>query len=65
MSGPSAKVIGPRVAAIRKAPREIGRNGAEILMFSMMTIIVGRTDAEARPNTPTIAATSIPRARWR
>jgi len=48
MSGPSAKVIGPRVSAIRKAASEIGRNGAEILMFSMMTIILGRTDAEAK-----------------
>jgi FMN-dependent oxidoreductase (nitrilotriacetate monooxygenase family) len=48
MSGPSAKIIGPRVAAIRKAAGEIGRNGAEILMFSMMTIILGRTDAEAK-----------------
>ena len=41
-------MIGPRVSAIRKAAGEIGRNGAEILMFSMMTIIVGRTDAEAK-----------------
>jgi alkanesulfonate monooxygenase SsuD/methylene tetrahydromethanopterin reductase-like flavin-dependent oxidoreductase (luciferase family) len=39
MSGPSAKIIGPRVAAIRNAASEIGRNPAEILMFSMMTII--------------------------
>jgi FMN-dependent oxidoreductase (nitrilotriacetate monooxygenase family) len=48
MSGPSAKVIGPRVAAIRQIAREIGRNPAEILMFSMMTIILGRTEAEAK-----------------
>jgi alkanesulfonate monooxygenase len=48
MSGPSAKVIGPRVSAIRKAASEIGRNGAEILMFSMMTIVVAPTDAEAK-----------------
>ena len=47
MSGPSAKIIGPRVAAIRAAAGEIGRNPAEILMFSMMTIILGRTEAEA------------------
>src|SRR6185437_13150991 len=47
MSGPSAKIIGPRVAAIRAAASEIGRNPAEILMFSMMTIILGRTEAEA------------------
>ncbi len=48
MSGPSAKMIGPRVSAIRKAASKIGRNGAEILMFSMMTIVLGRTDAEAK-----------------
>jgi alkanesulfonate monooxygenase len=48
MSGPSAKIIGPRVSAIRDLAREIGRNPAEILMFSMMTIILGRTEAEAK-----------------
>jgi alkanesulfonate monooxygenase len=47
MSGPSAKVIAPRVAAIRKLATEAGRNPAEILMFSMMTVILGRTEAEA------------------
>src|SRR6202012_62498 len=47
MSGPSAKVIGPRVAAIRSLASEFGRNPAEILMFSMMTIILGETEAEA------------------
>ena len=47
MSGPSAKVIVPRVAAIRALAAEAGRDPAEILMFSMMTIILGRTEAEA------------------
>jgi alkanesulfonate monooxygenase len=47
MSGPSAKVIAPRVAAIRKAAADAGRNPAEILMFSMMTMILGKTEAEA------------------
>ena len=47
MSGPSAKVIAPRVSAIRAQAAEVGRNPAEILMFSMMTIILGRTEAEA------------------
>jgi alkanesulfonate monooxygenase len=36
------------VSAIRDLAREIGRNPAEILMFSMMTIILGRTEAEAK-----------------
>ncbi|MFB9268452.1 LLM class flavin-dependent oxidoreductase [Bradyrhizobium erythrophlei] len=48
MSGPSAKVIGPRVSAIRELAAEKGRNPAEILMFSMMCLIIGRTEAEAR-----------------
>jgi alkanesulfonate monooxygenase len=48
MSGPSAKVIAPRVAAIRRLAAEHGRNPAEVLMFSLMTVIVARTDAEAR-----------------
>jgi FMN-dependent oxidoreductase (nitrilotriacetate monooxygenase family) len=47
MSGPSAKVIGPRVAAIRKLAAEAGRDPSEILMFSMMTVILGRTQEEA------------------
>src|SRR3569623_107122 len=48
MSGPSAKVIAPRVAAIRQEAAALGRNPAEFLKFSMMTIILGRTEAEAR-----------------
>src|SRR3978361_1110544 len=51
MSGPSAKIIAPRVAAIRALAAEAGRNPAEILMFSMMTIILGRTEAEAAAKT--------------
>ena len=47
MSGPSAKVIAPRVSAIRELAAQHGRNPAEILMFSMMTVILGRTEAEA------------------
>lgn len=48
VSGPTAKVIAPRVAAIRKLAAEVGRNPAEILMFSMMTVVLGRTEAEAK-----------------
>jgi FMN-dependent oxidoreductase (nitrilotriacetate monooxygenase family) len=47
MSGPSAKVIAPRVAAIRAEAAKAGRDGADILMFSMMTVVLGRTEAEA------------------
>lgn len=48
MSGPSAKVIGPRVSAIRELAAEKGRNPAEILMFSMMCVVVAPTEAEAK-----------------
>ncbi|MET4172192.1 FMN-dependent oxidoreductase (nitrilotriacetate monooxygenase family) [Bradyrhizobium sp. LA6.1] len=47
MSGPSAKIIAPRVSAIRQEAAALGRNPAEILMFNMMTIILGNTEAEA------------------
>ena len=47
MSGPSAKIIAPRVAAIRKLAAEAGRDPRSILMFSMMTVILGRTEEEA------------------
>jgi alkanesulfonate monooxygenase len=47
MSGPSAKVIAPRVAAIRALAAEAGRDPRAILMFSMMTVILGNTEAEA------------------
>jgi alkanesulfonate monooxygenase len=48
MSGPSAKVIGPRVAAIREAAAKAGRDPKEILMFSMFTVILGETEAKAK-----------------
>src|SRR6185312_2092928 len=48
MSGPSAKVIGPRVAAIREAAAKAGRDPREILMFSMFTVILGETEAAAK-----------------
>ncbi|MGY4301632.1 FMN-dependent oxidoreductase (nitrilotriacetate monooxygenase family) [Bradyrhizobium sp. i1.4.4] len=47
MSGPSAKIIAPRVSAIRQEAAALGRNPAEILMFNMMTIMLGNTEAEA------------------
>ena len=48
MSGPSKKVIAPRVAAIRKLAAEAGRDPKAILMFAMLTVIVAPTDEEAR-----------------
>lgn len=48
MSGPSAKVIAPRVTAIRELAAAAGRDPKEILMFSMFTVVLGRTEAEAK-----------------
>jgi FMN-dependent oxidoreductase (nitrilotriacetate monooxygenase family) len=47
MSGPSRKVIAPRVAAIRDAAGRLGRNAADILMFTLLTVIVAPTGEEA------------------
>jgi long-chain alkane monooxygenase len=47
MSGPSKKIIAPRVGAIRKLAAEAGRDPKSILMFAMMTIIVAPTYEEA------------------
>ena len=48
MSGPSKQVITPRVAAVRAAVREAGRDPAAVKIFGMMTTIVAPTDAEAQ-----------------
>ncbi len=48
ISGPSAKVIAPRVASIRALTAETGRDPSDILIFSMMTVILGHTEEEAR-----------------
>ena len=47
MSGPSKQVIAPRVAAVRAAVREAGRDPGTVTVFGMMTAIVAPTDAEA------------------
>ncbi|MGO4714129.1 LLM class flavin-dependent oxidoreductase [Bradyrhizobium sp. 2TAF24] len=47
MSGPSAKIVAARVAALRTLAAEIGRDPAELLIFSLMTVILGETEAEA------------------
>ncbi len=48
ISGPSAKVIAPRVTAIRSLAKESGRAPQDILIFSMMTVILGETEAAAK-----------------
>ncbi len=47
MSGPSKQVIGPRVAAVREAAREAGRDPGAVKVFGMMTAVVAPTDADA------------------
>src|SRR5438128_8083322 len=39
--GPSKQVVAPRVADIRQRAARYGRNPAEILIFTLMTVIVG------------------------
>jgi alkanesulfonate monooxygenase len=41
-------VLAPRVADLRRGAREHGRADSDILIFTLMTVIVGRTDAEAQ-----------------
>jgi len=48
LSGPSRKVVAPRVADIRERARQHGRNPDDILIFLGVCIIAGRTEAAAR-----------------
>lgn len=48
MAGPSRQVIKPAVTDIRRIAREIGRDPDSLLIFSLMTVITGATDAEAQ-----------------
>jgi alkanesulfonate monooxygenase len=43
INGPSKKVVGDIVADIRRRTASCGRNPAEILIFTMMTVITDRT----------------------
>ena len=48
INGPSKQIIAPIVADIRARAAACGRNPAEILIFTMMTVITGRTTQAAR-----------------
>jgi alkanesulfonate monooxygenase len=48
INGPSQRVVGNIVADIRRRTAAAGRNPAEVLIFTMMTVITGRTEKEAR-----------------
>lgn len=47
VSGPSAEVIGPRVGKLREAMRQAGRSPDSMRIFSLATVIVAPTAAEA------------------
>ena len=46
--GAVGQIIAPRVAGIRELAAKAGRDGSEIKMFSMFTVILDKTDAEAK-----------------
>ncbi len=48
VAGPSRQVIAPAVADIRRRAAEAGRDPASILIFALLTVITGATDAEAQ-----------------
>ena len=48
MSGPSPKVLAPRVADIRRLAAEAGRDPAAITIFALATVIVAETAAGAQ-----------------
>ncbi|MEM9640697.1 MAG: LLM class flavin-dependent oxidoreductase [Pseudomonadota bacterium] len=48
VAGPSAQVIAPWVADIRRRAAAHGREPTDILVFAEVTVIPGATDAEAR-----------------
>jgi alkanesulfonate monooxygenase len=48
INGPSKQVIAPIVADIRRRAAATGRNPAEILIFTMMTVITAATSEAAR-----------------
>lgn len=46
--GPTKQVVEPRVRDIRERAVRYGRQPDDILVFALMTVILGRTDAEAQ-----------------
>src|SRR5262249_60373826 len=48
ISAPSKQVVAPLVADIRARAARLGRDPAEILMFTLVTVIPGETDAASQ-----------------
>ena len=48
INGPTPQVVAPLVADLRRRAAASGRNPADLLIFTLATVITGRTEAEAR-----------------
>ena len=48
INGPSAKVVAPQVADLRRRAAAHGRDPGDLLIFTLCTVITGRSEAEAR-----------------
>jgi len=48
INGPNRQVVALQVADLRRRAAGFGRDPADLLIFTLMTVIVGRTEAEAR-----------------
>lgn len=48
ISAPSKRALATPIADIRRRAAEFGRDPADILVFALLTVIVGRTDEEAQ-----------------
>jgi len=47
INGPSQQVVAPQVADLRRRAASFGRDPADLLIFTLMTVITGRTESEA------------------
>jgi len=48
INGPSKEVVAPQVADIRRRAAGFGRDPSDILIFTLITVITGRSEADAR-----------------
>src|SRR5579862_1411446 len=48
INGPSPQVVAAQVADLRRRATENGRDPADLMIFTLATVITGRTEAEAR-----------------
>ncbi|GGC70965.1 monooxygenase [Siccirubricoccus deserti] len=48
VSAPSRQIVGPAVSKLRQQVEAAGRNSSDVLVFAMMTVIVGETDEAAQ-----------------